>query len=151
MLLLSKCTVQDRKKSKFIKGQEASELISSLRIETLLRKIPLVGLLLFQRYQQVNTRYKFSEIVNKFLFAGDKCIHEMHLRELGFTYSACGPFIKSKERIQKFKETEDFRYIYQNKLGKACCQHDMAYGDFNDLTRGTTSDKVYCIMHLMHF
>ena len=68
----------------------------------------------------------------------------MHLRELGFTYIACGPFIKSKERIQKFKETEDSRYIYQNELDKGYCQHDMVYGDFNDLTRRTTSDKVLC-------
>ena len=29
---------------------------------------------------------------------------EIHLRQPGFTYSACGPFTKSKERIQKFKE-----------------------------------------------
>ena len=144
ILLLSKCAVWDSKKSKFINGQKASRLISSLRIETLLRKIPLVGLLLSQRYQQVNTRYKFSGIINKSLFAGDKYIHEMHLRELGFTYSACGPFIKSKERIQKFKETEDSRYIYQNELDKGYCQHDMVYGDFNDLTRRTTSDKVLC-------
>ena len=28
---------------------------------------------------------------------------EMHLRQPGFTYSACGPFTKNKERIQKFK------------------------------------------------
>ena len=32
---------------------------------------------------------------------------EMHLRKLGFTYSACGPFTKNKERIQKFKEIKD--------------------------------------------
>ena len=45
---------------------------------------------------------------------------EIHLRKSGFTYSACGPFIKNKERILKVKEKEDSRYIYQNKLGKAC-------------------------------
>ena len=39
--------------------------------------------------------------------------------------------MKIKQRIQKFKETGDSRYIYQNKLDKACLQHDMAYGDFN--------------------
>ena len=37
---------------------------------------------------------------------------EMHLRQPGFMYSACGPFNKNKERIQKFKETEGSRYIY---------------------------------------
>ena len=66
----------------------------------------------------------------------------MHLRQPGFTYSACGPFTKNKERIQKFKETGDSQHIYQNKLDKACFQHDMAYGDFKDLTRGTASDKI---------
>ena len=40
---------------------------------------------------------------------------EMHLRQPVFTYSACRPFTKSKERIQKFKETEDSRFIYQSE------------------------------------
>ena len=48
---------------------------------------------------------KMNEIVNKFLLAGDKFMPEMHLKQPGFTYSACGPFSKNKERIQKFKET----------------------------------------------
>ena len=66
---------------------------------------------------------------------------EMHLRQPGFTYDAWGPFTKNKERIQKFKETGDSKYIYQNELDKACFQHDMAYRDFKDLTRTTASDK----------
>ena len=67
---------------------------------------------------------------------------EMHLKQSGFTYSACGPCTKNKERIQKFKETEDTSYIYKNELEKACFQHDMAYGDFKDLERRTVSGKV---------
>ena len=67
---------------------------------------------------------------------------EMHLREPGFTYSACGPFAKNKERIQKFKETVDSLYIHQNELDKTCFQHDMAYANFKDLPRRTASDKV---------
>ena len=67
---------------------------------------------------------------------------EMHLKQLEFAYSACGPFTKNKERIQKFKETGDTYYIYKNELDKACFQHDMAYGDFKDLKRRTFSDKV---------
>ena len=66
----------------------------------------------------------------------------MHLRQPGFTYSACGPFTKNNERIQKFKQTGDSRYIYRNKLDKACFQHDMAYGDFKDLKRRTAADNV---------
>ena len=64
-----------------------------------------------------------------------------------FTYFSCGPFTKNKERIQRFKETWDSRYIYKNELDKACLHHDMAYGNFKDLPRRTDSDKVlsvYC-------
>ena len=64
-----------------------------------------------------------SEIVNKFLLAGDKFIPEMPLKQPRFTYSACGPFNENKERIQKFKETGDSRYIHKNELDKACFQH----------------------------
>ena len=76
-----------------------------------------------------------NEIVNTFLLAGDKFMSEMHLKQLGFTYSACGLFTKNKERIQKFKETGDTNYIYKNKLDKACFQHNMAYGDSKDLEK----------------
>ena len=61
-----------------------------------------------------------NEIVNKFLLGGDKFMPEMHLRQPGFTYSACGSFTKNKEIIEKFKVTIDPRYIYQNELDKAC-------------------------------
>ena len=67
---------------------------------------------------------------------------EMHLKQPGLTYSACGPFTKNKERIQKFKETGDTSCIYKNELDKACFQHNMACGDFKDLKRRTLSDKV---------
>ena len=69
-----------------------------------------------------------NAIVNQLLFAGDKFMLEMHLRQAGFTYSTCGPFTKNKG--QKIKEIGDSRYIYQNELDKTCFQHDMAYGDF---------------------
>ena len=83
-----------------------------------------------------------NEIVNSFLLVGVKFMPEMHLKQPGFTYSACGPFTKNKERIQKFKETGDTNYIYKNKLDKASFQHDMAYGDFKDLVKRTIADKV---------
>ena len=67
---------------------------------------------------------------------------EMHIKQPGFTYSACGPFTKNKERIKKIKETGDSWYIYQNELDKACFQHDMGYGDFKELNRRTAVDKV---------
>ena len=65
-------------------------------------------------------------MVNKFLLAGNKFVS----------------FTKNKERIQTLKETGDSKYIYQNKLGKACFQHDMAYGYFKDLNRRTAADEV---------
>ena len=83
-----------------------------------------------------------NEIFNTFLLAGDKFVPEMHLKQPGFTYSACGPFTKNKERIRKFKETGDTCYIYKNELDKACFQHDVTYGDFKDLKRRTFSDRV---------
>ena len=83
-----------------------------------------------------------NEIVDKFLLAGNKFIPEMYLKQPGFTYCACGPFAKNKERIQKFKETGDTSYIYKNELDKACFQHDMAYGDFKDLKRRIAFDKI---------
>ena len=49
---------------------------------------------------------------------------------------------KNKKKIQKFKETGDIWYIYQNELDNTSFQHDMAYGDFKDLTRRTASDKI---------
>ena len=76
-----------------------------------------------------------SEIVNKFLLPGDKFMPEMHLKQAGVTYSACGPFTRNKEKTQKFKETGDTKYIYKNEHNKACFQKDMAYGDFKDLPK----------------
>ena len=61
-----------------------------------------------------------NDIINKFLLVGDKFMPEMPLRQPRFTYSACGLFTKNKERIQKFKQTGDSRYIYRNELDKAC-------------------------------
>ena len=83
-----------------------------------------------------------NEIVNTFLLAGDKFMPEIHLKQPGFTYRACGPFTRNKQRIQKFMQTGYTNYIYRNELDKACFQHDMAYVDFKDLERRSQSDKV---------
>ena len=79
-----------------------------------------------------------NEIVNKFLLAGDRFMPEMHLKQPEFTYSACGPFAKNKQRIQNLMQTGDTNYIYKNELDKACFPHDMAYGVFKDLKRQNT-------------
>ena len=95
-MLLSKWTVCDSKKLKFIKEQEASGLLSSLGTKTPLSKILLLGRLLFWRYWHVTTRYKMNEISTKLLLAGDKFMPEMHLRQPEFIHSVCGPFTKKQ-------------------------------------------------------
>ena len=52
-----------------------------------------------------------NEIVNKFLLVGDKFIPEMHLKQLGFTYSGYGPFSKNKERIENFMQTGNTDFL----------------------------------------
>ena len=69
---------------------------------------------------------------------------EMHLKQPAFSHSACRPFTKNKQRIQKFIQAGDTNYIYKNELDKACFQHDsnMTYGKCKDLEKRTQSDKV---------
>ena len=81
-----------------------------------------------------------NEIVIIFLLLVDKFMPEMHLNQPGFTYSACGPFTRNKERNMQHTGNTDF--IYRNELDKHCFQHDMAYGKSKDLTKRTQSDKV---------
>ena len=103
------------------KEQEAIGLLSSSGLKTQLSKIPLFGYVFFWVY-------KMNEIVNKFLLVVDKLMSGLHLKQPVFTYSACGPFTRNKERIEKFIQTGNTDFIYRNELGKPCFQHDMAYG-----------------------
>ena len=86
--------------------------------------------------------YKINEIINKLLLVGDKFMPEIHLKQPGFTYSACGPFTNNKERTEKFMQTANTGFIYKNELDKAYFQHDMAYGKSKDLIKRTQSNKV---------
>ena len=61
-----------------------------------------------------------NEIVNKVLLVGDEFMPEMHLKQLGFTYSACGPFTKNKQRIEKFMQKGNTDFIYRNEFDKGC-------------------------------
>ena len=90
-------------------------------------------------------RIKLNEIINEFLLVGDKFIPEMHLKQLGFTYSACGPFTKNKKRIEKFMQTGNTGFIYKNELGKACFQHNMAYGKSKNQSDKVLKDKAFRI------
>ena len=115
------------KNQNLLNKQEASRIIGNLGLKTPLNKIPLLGNIYFKKWM---SDCKMNEIVNKFLFAQDEFMPEMHLKQPGFTYSVCGLFTKNKEWTQKFKETGDSRYIYKNGLNKACFQNDMFYGGF---------------------
>ena len=69
-MILSKCAMCGCKKSRFIKNQEAKGLLSNLGLRTLLIRLPILG--------DTFNMYKMSDIVSKFLLAGDKCMPEMH-------------------------------------------------------------------------
>ena len=71
-----------------------------------------------------------NEIVNKFLLMGNNFLPEIHLKQPGFIYSACGPF-----RIEKIIQTGNTDFIYKNELDRDCFQHDMAYGKSKDLAK----------------
>ena len=83
-----------------------------------------------------------NEIAKTFLLVGDKFMPEMHLKHLGFTYGACGPFTKSKKRTGIFMQTGNADCIYKNYLDKACFQHDVAYSKSKDLHKRIQLDKV---------
>ena len=74
---------------------------------------------------------------------GHRFMLELHLNQQGSTYSACGPFTKHRDRIQKFRETGNLKHLYRNELDKACFAHDAAYSDSKDLARITISDKYF--------
>ena len=90
-----------------------------------------------------------NNLINKFLLVEDKFMPEIHLRQPQFTYSACGPFTRHEERIQKFKETVDTNYVYKNELDKACFVHDAAYSDSKILQKEPFQIKILKIEHLI--
>ena len=83
-----------------------------------------------------------NEIINKVLLVGHKFMPEMHLKQPGFAYSACGPFKENKETVEKFMQTGNTDFIYENELDQACFQRDMGYGKSKDLIKRTQSDEV---------
>ena len=107
-----------------MKEQEAKWLLSNLRIKKPL-KTSIVKCFILRHI-------KMNELVNKFYLAGDKFLPEMHLKQLGFTNSACGPFMRNKESIEKFIATGNINLIYKNDLDKVCFQHGMTYGNSQD-------------------
>ena len=90
-MLLSKCTMCNSKKTRFIKKKEADKLLTSLGLKTPLRKFHC-----FRGYLNVNIRYKMNKIINNFLLAGGKIMSKMHLMQPGLSYSAGKPFTKER-------------------------------------------------------
>ena len=80
-----------------------------------------------------------NKIVNKFLLAGDKFMPELQLRQPGVTYSACRPFSKHCEKVQKFKETGNLKHIYKNEIDKARFSFDTVYSDSKESAKITVS------------
>ena len=56
-----------------------------------------------------------NKIINTFLLTGDKFTPALHLKQPGFTYGACGPITKHRERIQKFSETSNLNHLIRNE------------------------------------
>ena len=87
-MVLSKRTICSSKKSRFFKNEEEKGLLSSLGFRISLSKVSLLGDILSGMqfpWVQLGWEYKISELVNKFLLAGDRFMTEMHLKQLGFT------------------------------------------------------------------
>ena len=84
-MFLPNCAICGKKKSNFIKNKEIS-----------------------------NGLFKMNKIINKFLLTGDKFMQELHLKQSGFTFSACRSFTKLRERIRKFRDAGNFKHLYRN-------------------------------------
>ena len=83
-----------------------------------------------------------NRTINKFLLTADKFMPELHLKQLRFTYRACGPFTEHREIIQKFKEIVHLKHLYRSSLDKACFAEGAAYSESKDLVKRTISDKI---------
>ena len=89
-----------------------------------------------------NDQLQINKIIKNVLLTGDKFMPELHLKQSGFTYIACGPFTKHRERIQKFIETDNLKHLHRNELNIANFAHDAAYSDSKYLSKRTISDKI---------
>ena len=83
-----------------------------------------------------------NKFINKFLLTADKFMPELPLKRPRFTYSACGPFTKHRERVQKFREIGNLKHLYRNELDKACFAREALYSDSKNLAKRTISDKI---------
>ena len=77
LMILSNCAICGKKKLTFIKNKELHNF---------------------------NDYFEMNKIINKFLLTGDKFMPKLYIKQIWFTYSACAPSTKQRERIQKFRE-----------------------------------------------
>ena len=84
LIMQSKCSACGIKKSRFVKKQEAKDLLSNLGIKAPLSKVSLLNVLFWMQFHWP-VRIKVNEIVNTFLLVGDKFMPEIHLKQPGFT------------------------------------------------------------------
>ena len=77
-----------------------------------------------------------------FFLPKDKVMQELHLKQPGFIYSACCPYTKHREWIERFRETRNLKHLYRNHLEEACFAHDAPYSDSKDLAKRTMPDNI---------
>ena len=83
-----------------------------------------------------------NKIINKLLSTRERFMPELHLKQPGFAYSACGRFTKNRERIKKCRQSGNLKHLYRNELEKACFANDTAYSDSKDVVEIIISDKI---------
>ena len=59
-----------------------------------------------------------NKTISKFLLTGGKFMPERNIKQPGFTHSACGPFTKDRDRIQKLRERSNLRHLYRIEIDK---------------------------------
>ena len=91
------------------------------------------------RFETTSLKWRKS---SKNLLTWGKFMPELHLKQPGFTCSACRTFTKHSERIQKFRETGTLKHSYRDQLDKGYFAHDAAHSDSKDLDKKIISDKI---------
>ena len=81
---------------------------------------------------------KMNKAIKKYLLNGNKVLPELHLKQLGFTCSACRPLTKHLERIQIFREIDNLKHLQRNELDKACFVYNATNSDWKRLARRAT-------------
>ena len=113
-----------KKKSRFIKNQEARKIQLNWFVSITFAMVSL----------------KWIKLLRNFHWIKKKLCPNL-IKQLGFTYSACGLFIKHCERIQKIRETGSLTHVCINELDGPCFAYDAAYFDNEKLTKRSISDK----------